>query len=352
MSPPMAKCGLFTNLDRGETSQMHALKRKPRRLLLALLWVAALGTLASTQLACQGQSKPIETLLGELGHDDWLLRRNATEALGRAGSKAIPALQKALKHQRARVRLHAVEALTVMGSKAKKAMPELTGMLKDSNALVRSRAAEAIGSIGKSAANKIATLVDILQDKDPQVRRKVVQSLARLDPKLEKTGQVLQNRLADPDARVVIAAAKAIGKQSKDTAQIQLAINALRKTLRDSSPWIRAMSAFAIGHLKAKAKPATKALIKALSDKNDIVRQNAADALGSIGKDAVKHLLKAFSTEKPRLRYYVVYSIGKMGKEAESASSLLETYYKKEKSTLVKSELLRAINHIKGKRTK
>lgn len=314
--------------------------------------------------ACQNNAKPVGTLLKELGSDDWLQRRNATSALSRAGTSAIPLLKQALKHQNPQVRIHAAEALAGMGAQANGAKEEIVSALKDKSPLVRSRAAQALGAIGGAAAKKIATLVHLLQDKNVRVRVQVLHALRKLDPKLEKTSTVLESHLKDPHPLAVMAAAQALATPPKkdkkkgqapemtkaDEPRVKLAVKALKKLLQAKEAWLRASAAFTMSQLASWGKGGVGALLKALEDPDAIVRQNAADALGNIGEAATPKLAKALNGRSARTRYYVAYAIGKMGKQAQSLQQQIESRLKAETDRLVKKELKRTLARVTGKR--
>ncbi|MBN2453282.1 MAG: HEAT repeat domain-containing protein, partial [Candidatus Omnitrophica bacterium] len=74
------------------------------------------------------------------------------------------------------------------------------------------------------------------------------------------------------------------------------AVPELIKALGDKNDDVRKNAAEALGRIGQAAKDAVPALVKALGDKNDVVRKNAAETLGRIGpdaKDAVPELIQA-----------------------------------------------------------
>lgn len=89
----------------------------------------------------------------------------ASDALGRIGTPAVPALSEALADPDASVRIEACRALAYMGPKAKDAVPPLTQTLGDPEESVRLEAARALGQIGESAQLAVPELMQMLRGK-------------------------------------------------------------------------------------------------------------------------------------------------------------------------------------------
>ncbi|MBX7168553.1 MAG: HEAT repeat domain-containing protein [Pirellulales bacterium] len=88
----------------------------------------------------------------------------ASDALGRIGEAAIPALLEALRDPDPLVRAEAVRALARMGPEAEPALDALIAALQDGDKGVRRAAAGAIGQIGPAAKKAIPALVQALRD--------------------------------------------------------------------------------------------------------------------------------------------------------------------------------------------
>jgi HEAT repeat protein len=101
--------------------------------------------------------------------------------------------------------------------------------------------------------------------------------------KPEKTPRELIADLKDRDESVRIRAAWGLGK-AKDVPAAE-AVPALSQALKDSSPYVRAAVARALGALGQDARPARDALKKALKDSDENVRHEAGEALKKIGAD-------------------------------------------------------------------
>jgi HEAT repeat protein len=95
-----------------------------------------------------------ERRVGELRHDDVVVRREAATALGRVktlGATAVAALAGALSDRDRWVREAAALALREQGPGAAAAVEPLTRALDDEDEYVRWRAAEALGRVGPAA---------------------------------------------------------------------------------------------------------------------------------------------------------------------------------------------------------
>ncbi|MBN2477742.1 HEAT repeat domain-containing protein [Candidatus Micrarchaeota archaeon] len=161
-------------------------------------------------------TKKIEKLIGDLGNDDFGVRRDAFRDLKKIDdSKAVCALIKALGDENWKIRKGAVLALekidySKVGPKeiekvidaliraldnefwlVKKSVgwalikidsiPALIGALKDKNLKVREKAAEKLGGIGSPA---IPALINALKDEDRKLRENAAAVLAKILEKM------------------------------------------------------------------------------------------------------------------------------------------------------------------------
>jgi HEAT repeat protein len=97
----------------------------------------------------------------------WTVKETASDALGRMGEAAVPALVEALHNADPEVREQAGRALALIGPKATAAVPELILLLDDDSEPVRRQAARALGQIGPAAQAAIPALIKQLERKDP-----------------------------------------------------------------------------------------------------------------------------------------------------------------------------------------
>jgi HEAT repeat protein len=89
----------------------------------------------------------------------------ASDALGRIGAAAVPALVKALEDPNPGVKIEACRALAYMGSQGKEAVGALTRVLTDREENVRQEAARALGRIGEPYQPAIEALIEMMRGK-------------------------------------------------------------------------------------------------------------------------------------------------------------------------------------------
>jgi HEAT repeat protein len=130
--------------------------------------IKALGEIADPKAAA--------TLIGELGHESWFVRRAAGEALWTVGPSAVDKLIKALKHKNVNVRYWGCKVLGEM--QAAEAVAPIVKLLGDKEWSIRSGAAYALGEIGDESAGE--ALLDHLEDPNEIVRKNVVIALGQI----------------------------------------------------------------------------------------------------------------------------------------------------------------------------
>jgi len=100
--------------------------------------------------------------------DAWSEQEAATDALGRIGAAAVPALLQALQNPDKSVRLKAIDVLARMGAGASDAVPQLIGLLDDPDPAIRKAAARTLGHIGPAAKDAVPALMRTLLEAAPQ----------------------------------------------------------------------------------------------------------------------------------------------------------------------------------------
>jgi len=89
--------------------------------------------------------------------------------------------------------------------------------------------------------------------------------------------------------------------------------------LQDEDHLIAGAAAQELGELGRDARESMPALIRALGDPNDYVRQEVAKALGQMGADAVPTLILALKDESAGVRQAAMEALGNIGPEAMEA---------------------------------
>ncbi|AGA92417.1 HEAT repeat-containing protein (plasmid) [Thioflavicoccus mobilis 8321] len=169
----------------------------------------------------------VPILITALGHEEWIVRERAAEALGKVGpaaSEAIPALIAALRRNYRDF-----------------------GMIK--------KIAEALGEIGPAASEAVSDLIVAIRDLSQGIG----------DPGWEISKGEAREQLSD-----------ALGKIGP------AAVPALMTALRDDEDEVRESAAGALGEIGPAASEAIPALNEAVQDTKSFVRESAARALMQI----------------------------------------------------------------------
>jgi HEAT repeat protein len=179
--------------------------------------------------------------------------------------------------------------------------------------MVRADTAEFLGK-GLSA------WIKDLDSTSASVRRGGCFALGKMGLDAQRGIGLLVKRLGDEDAGVRAAAATALGdiaQAGADTGFDNVG-PALQKLLRsDRDPAAQRAAAYAIGAFGKNAEPAVADLKAALKSKSSPVKQNAAWALGRIGKnvgaEAVSELCDLLYDADPLVRRDAVAALGDVG---------------------------------------
>jgi len=217
----------------------------------------------------------ITTLIHALKDENINVRQWAVNELAGIGESAISPLITTLSDEKAWARWESAKVLGKIGDA--RAVEPLIAALRDSTNHVREKAAEALGNIGDVRA--IEPLIVALQDESTLVREKAVEALSKIGD--ERTVKPLIAALHDFALRG--EAANALIKIGKP------AVKSLIVTLKDKEWIVRQCAAEALGEIGEAS--AVEPLIAALKDENEYVRQYAREALERIGTPKAKAAL-------------------------------------------------------------
>lgn len=175
-------------------------------------------------------------------------RRTATgilEALGPVAAGAVPALMQALEDPDRFVRWGAARALGKIGVPAAAAVPALTHMLGDPDldlGLAAAAALEQLGPAGRSALPDLMTAVR--GSSAAELRLACLRALEAIGrPEAEAAIPVLTTALSDPDARVRLTAAVALGRFGPTA---RSALEALQRARQDKDADVQQAAATAL----------------------------------------------------------------------------------------------------------
>ncbi|MBN1947228.1 MAG: HEAT repeat domain-containing protein [Bradymonadales bacterium] len=293
---------------------------------------------------------PAIQLIRALSDGRPLVRHNAALALG-ANTEDRKSVARALSvcvlDSDSRVRWAATTALGVLGAEAvEPAGPALIRALADPQLEVSQAAQTVIATLGDAA---IPTLVEALDGDLDRVSRNVLPVLVVMG---EKAVEPLVRSLSHLSVRVRAAAARGLGmlgpqaagpareavlgatKETSDLvkAEAKRALDAIDgivpppRVLEPVEPPLPGFDSEPLSpeELKKQVKKLdVQQLVRALSDGRPTMRQNAATALGVIGKgaaDAAGSLALAVRDDNPDVRASAAQALGQLGAEAAAVA--------------------------------
>ncbi|MHC4504183.1 MAG: sister chromatid cohesion protein PDS5, partial [Planctomycetota bacterium] len=265
-------------------------------------------------------------LLPDIKDDDHRRRRAAE----------VAALAKALGDEDGHVRYYAALALSRRrGRETRPALERLRGVLTDEYAPTRAAAVSALGEIAYHVKADldvrliVRALIEALKDEAAPVRVAAVSALGSIASHLtlaetDLDARPLTEALTDEAAPVRVAAVSALGTIAADAVRRQTELDIrplaqrLMEALTDKDALVRKQAAQDLEETGAKA--AVPSLLRALKDGSEDVRAAAASALSEIvpdTPDAVGPLAEAL--EDSRVAETAADTLAKMGRAARSA---------------------------------
>lgn len=284
-------------------------------------------------------------LVVALGNSDWQVRVVAARGLGELGEASegvVSALVAALDDSSdplGSVQAGAARSLGKLGHASEKVVSALVAVLGDSNGRVRAEAAWSLGELGQVSGEVVSALVAALDDSERQVREEAARSLGKLGQASEKVVSALVRVLDDSSDPLGIGSVRAgaawslgeLGQASKVVASEEV-VSTLVVALNDSDWQVREEAARSLGKLGQVSEKVLSALVKALSDSDDLVgarvRAGAAWGLGELGQasgEVASALVAALDDSDWQVREEAARSLGKLGHASEKVMSALVT---------------------------
>lgn len=208
------------------------------------------------------------------------------------------------------------------GSPAEPSIPQLIASFADADDDTSWAIARQIAKHGKRATSH---LIDALSHPEPAVRRGVFHTFGMMGPDGQDAIPQLIPLISSSntlDRRGSIYALNGMG------AAVQAAIPELGKALHHKDLHTQYMACRALGSLGAAAKGLVPDLIELSADGVAAVRRNAVAALGNIGTEigdaGLQALIKALADPSQAIRDEAIIALGKLPKLAAPAVPLLE----------------------------
>lgn len=204
-------------------------------------------------------------------------------ALIRLGGDAVEALREALSAPA--LRSDAMEILAELGPAARPALDEMVAGLADPDPVYRADSAMAIAAIGPGAAAAVPALERLLGDEsaEPQVRYTAAYALGRMEG-AAAAAEPLLRKLTDSedDLMATVAVWAALKIKPDDATLFGVAVPKLRRALQDEQQLVRLEAAMALGEIGPPAGSALP-LLEMLAEE-DPVRMVRAAAEAAVRK--------------------------------------------------------------------
>ena len=204
-------------------------------------------------------------------------------ALIRLGATAVETLRERLSDPALRGRV--LEILAAIGPAAKPAVDDMIRLLADADPVTRGDAAVAIAAIGPDAVVAVPALTKMLADESaPVARYPAAFALGRIGPAAKSAAEQLRAVATSPDEVLATVALWATLKITpEDKSLLEQAIPALRKAVRAEREIVRLEAAVALGEIGSAAASAIPILeLVSEEDPSKPVRAAAAAALAKI----------------------------------------------------------------------
>ena len=204
-------------------------------------------------------------------------------ALIRMGATSVNTLRERLSDAALRGRV--LEILAAIGPAAKPAVDDMIKLFADADPAIRGDAAATIAAIGPDAATAVPHLAKMLADDGPQAAKyPAAYALGRIGPAAKPALEQLRALATSPDeVLATIALWSSLKIEPNDKSLIDLAIPALRKAVRAEREIVRLEAAIALGDIGPEAASAIPILeLVSEEDSSKPVRAAAANALAKI----------------------------------------------------------------------
>jgi HEAT repeat protein len=298
--------------------------------------------------------------------------------IGPAAKGAIPYVLPVLKDRDGGIRLSALWYLAAMGSAPELHVPDIIQCLKDPEKSVRMKAMEVLGNCGLAAKNAIPELALQLKNTDGDLSVQAALALANIDPRQEGVLPLVMRAFNDPDqkdramtalgemgnnakpaapALVQLIATDLDSENSDDkTSERAAAVTALTRIdgaeaipelqhviSTDKDDEVRIAAVTALGGMGSSTPRAISALVVALNNDSDAVRDAASESLSKLGRAAVPALIAALKSTHLYQRAWAVEALGRIKPLPDDARHALQLVLN-DKSEIVKNEAAAALN--------
>ncbi|WP_254273056.1 HEAT repeat domain-containing protein [Haloarcula marina] len=283
------------------------------------------------------QADSIPKLTERFADSDPRVRARAARSAGKIGdSRATSPLESLLTDPKGAVRREAAEALGNIGNR--QALQALLPMYEDDNERVRRVAVDAFGNFENG--RPVDYLVEALGDESAAVRRTAVYSLIQLlsnvpTDQSHDIRETIVEKLSNTEDRSVVVPLVEILEESTQAAQ------------RRNTAWL-------LGRVTSEQERSRviDALVTALSDEGQMLRQFAATSLAELGDDdnMVERRLLTLVEDAgvdPNVRGQAIFTLGKVG--GERSRKVLDKLIDETEHDVVRKKAFSAISKLGGR---
>ena len=269
-------------------------------------------------------------------------------AMGQAGKVAMPDVIRSLKDPDKGVRLQAMAFLRSCGAAAKDAVPDLAIALKSTDTDTIEQASLALANIDPSQEGILPGVMLTLNDPNhPEDRDNAFKALNKLGSRAKPAAPALVDLIAtdldsensDDKAPDRHAAVTALALADGADAIPEL----VHVASTDKVDEVRIAAVTALGGLGSSDPHAISALVDALNNSSDAVRDAASEALSKLGTVAVPALITALKSPHLYQRAWAVQALGGIKPLPDDARHALKLALN-DKSEIVKAEVADALN--------
>ena len=353
--------------------------------------INAVATLGAVLTGCDGPDADaaVAALVTLLNQHEAVMRTPVCDALGLIGPRAVPALISMLNSPVPDTRAAACGALAKMGPAALPALAGLIKQLQDGNSEGKRDAAIAVGNIaaiplvkdalpppllkeaiaplrellkhnsvetsraaivalGKIGADSLPALVEGLksQTQRPELRYACAEALTRvgapaypaLSEALNDTNPEVRAMALEAWCRLTVPPSGKLSDAEKEKAAqtAEATAKLLAPFLKDEHMPVRRAAAGALSNIGAPAACVAPALMEALHDPQDSVRQRAAEAISQLPPDPARApaLVAALEKNGAETRVGLTRAISKLGPVARIAAPFLITSIKNDEGPI------------------
>ena len=273
-----------------------------------------------------------------LAHTHWLIRREASMALGKLSKQptSVALLEKRLQDKDWRVRTEATRALWQLTQPNGLILSMLYNQLQHKQLYQRAGAASVLGYIKASPLISAKALLHSLKKPKRKALYNIYNPLNVDDWSPDQEApSALQKHLALPQQ----SAYSGYGPLSKEVTQAVLALGPkafpqVLQALSHRNQGVRLGAIEIVRHLGPKASFAKDALIRALQTSSAEVREGASQALGHIGPGIIPTLQTALTSRNWRVRQGAASALMQMGVKAKKAAPSLQQLLKDRRASV------------------